>query len=90
MAKLCKEFYSENPGGNISFKIASPLGITEYNFTEKGKEFLFNDKDDPVEIKIKYSSKQLDDPINTIHNIMEQANKQGIVEFGFLPYDQIQ
>ncbi len=38
MVSWSKNFYAVHPTGDITFKIVSPYGITEYKVTEKGKE----------------------------------------------------
>lgn len=37
MIENTMEFYGKNPYGNVSFKISSHYGITEYRLTEKGR-----------------------------------------------------
>jgi len=90
MIALSHDFYTENPDGNISFKIASPLGITEYSLTEKGRNIpdsQFYDSLENFRSIFRPNLDHLSDPIIKVHEIFDAANKQEIIRFSFQPYE---
>lgn len=91
MSQIASEFYQQHPNGKIVFKICSPLGVTQAEFTEQGIE-IFVDKTseeigeyhenlDSVTVSLKGSY----DPIDKINEIIALFNG-GKYEMSFTPY----
>ena len=90
MVSLASKFYPERPSGKLSFRMITPLGIVEYDFTEKGKDLMITHDSNALSgfNLAKPVVDMVNDPIDKIHEIFDKANKeQDIFRFYFQPYN---
>ena len=65
------EFFERNPEGNITFKICSHYGITEYHLTDEGMTHMYADNSPEQILRIKKISSSANIKVNIRGDILE-------------------
>ncbi len=71
-------FYEKNPLGEITFKICSHYGITEYKLTEKGKQYFVSDDYFGTMKKIILTCRQIQNDMIVASDMCEQQIRKTI------------